>query len=755
MTRFEDKAGWSTEAGLEAAPTPDVAAGEALGPQDIIDVTDRLRPDGSLDWRPPPGRWTVLRFGWSLVGRQNHPASPEGTGLEVDKLSARHVRAYADAYLGEYEATLGKAMMGARGLGLMLTDSYEAGAANWTDDMPAQFARLRGYDPRSWLPTVTGRVVGSAAQSDAFLWDFRQAIGALMASEHYDELSRGLHARGMKRYGEAHEGGRQMLVDGMRAKRSADIPMGAAWTTLNRSRSTQPEYYDADLRESASAAHVYGQNLVACEAFTQAFDLYSFAPEQLKPFADRMMSNGVNRFVIHTSVHQPVEGPGPGVSLGGYGQFFTRKETWAEMAGPWVSYLARSSWLLQQGRNAADVAWFYGEDSNITALYREAVPVMPDGFAFDFVNADAVLTLLSVKDGRVISPSGASYAVLALGPETRRMSLAVLRKIAGLVEAGAVVAGARPVELPGLGEDAGEFRRLADRLWGGGPVGRGRVFASLDLAAALTALRLAPDVGWSRLAAAGGLHFVHRETAEGPVYFLSARDQPAQTVEVSFRVSDRAPQLWRADTGTVEDVGYRVENGRVVASLSLNANDAVFVVFNAPARPEGRPVAREQTAVMASLDGPWTLNFPAGQGAPEAVALPKLISWTEHADAGVRYFSGTGTYRTTFSLPVVGEGRVVLDLGSVKAIAEVIVNGKPVGHAWRPPFQVDVTEAVRTGVNRLEVRVANLWPNRMIGDKQPGAAKYSSATTDPFEAGSLLMASGLLGPVRVLGVTRG
>ena len=743
VTRFEDKAGWSSEAGLEAMPTLPVEAGMALAPQDIVDLTGLMRPDGTLDWRAPEGRWTVLRFGWSLTGRQNHPASPEGTGLEVDKLSRKHVRAYADAYLGEYEATVGRAMMGARGLGLMLTDSYEAGIANWTEDMPVQFARLRGYDLRPWLPALAGRVVGSAQESDAFLWDFRQTIGALMASEHYDELSRALHERGMKRYGESHEGGRQMLVDGMSAKRSADIPMGAMWTTINRSGSTRPENYDADLRESASVAHVYGQNLTACEAFTQAFSLYTFAPEQLKPFADRMMSNGVNRFVIHTSVHQPVDGPGPGVSLGGYGQFFTRKETWAEMAGPWISYLSRSSWLLQQGRFVADVAWFYGEDSNITALYRDALPPIPEGHAFDFVNADAVLNLLSVKGGRVTTPSGMSYAVLALGPETRRMSLPVLRKIVALAEAGAVVVGARPVEPPGLGDDAAEFERLADRLWSSGGRGRGRVFPILDLEAAFEALRIELDVR----CADARLQFVRRDTAEGPIYFLSARSQPAQEVEVSFRQTGRAPQLWRADDGTVEDLGYRVENGRTV----------VFVVFNQPARPGGRAVQRDEVEVLTTLEGPWTLAFPEGRGAPGVVTLPKLVSWTEHSDPGVRYFSGMATYVTQFNAPATrsGSGRVVIDLGAVKQIAEVRLNGKPVGYAWRPPFQVDVTDAITAGMNTLEVKVANLWPNRMIGDKQPGATvRYSSATTDPFEAGSPLLPSGLLGPVRLLQVRK-
>jgi hypothetical protein len=252
--RFEDKAGWSSAMGLGGEATPDVAADAVIRHSDVIDLTDRLKPDGTLDWTPPAGRWVVLRYGYSLTGRQNSPASDEGTGLEVDKLSGEHVKAYADAYLGEYEKAVGPELMGKRGVQALVTDSWEAGSANWTEKMLAQFQVRRGYDPRPWLPVLSGRVVESAAASDAFLWDFRKTIGDLIADEHYGTLSGALHARGMKRYGESHETGRAFVGDGMQVKKSADVPMGATWTEVPVTN--DPHSYDADIRESASVAHL-------------------------------------------------------------------------------------------------------------------------------------------------------------------------------------------------------------------------------------------------------------------------------------------------------------------------------------------------------------------------------------------------------------------------------------------------------------------------------------------------------------------
>ncbi|MDQ2667601.1 MAG: discoidin domain-containing protein [Gemmatimonadota bacterium] len=744
VNRFEDKAGWSTAPELESVPTPDAPANAVVRRSDVIDVTARLKSDGTLDWTPPAGRWRLIRLGWSLIGTTNRPASPEATGLEVDKLSRNHVRAYLDDYLASYKSAVGAGMMGKRGIRYMLTDSYEGGSANWTDAMTAEFTRRRGYDPRPWFPALVGYVVDNAEASDGFLWDFRRTLGDLISDNHYSELSRGVHERGMGRYGESHEVRRAFIGDGMEVKKTADIPMGATWY----GRINGPGDMLPDIRESAAVAHLYGQNLVAAESFTVSGNTYAIAPEMLKPMADRMMANGLNRFVIHTSVHQPLDSIGPGLSLGRFGEWFTRKETWAEQAGPWIEYLARSSQMLQQGRFAADVAWFYGEDDNITSLYANRMPVVPAGYAWDFINGDAVRNLLTVKNGRLVTPSGMSYRVLALDPVSPRMTLATLRRLRDLVRAGAVVAGTRPPASPSLADNAAEFTRIADALWSE-KGGAGRVYPTVE--AAVSALQIAPDVD---MGSDTSIAVVHRTLRDGEVYFVANLGDAPVSSDLGFRVAGKAPELWRADDGSITPASYRTAGGHTVVPVSLLGHDAVFVVFRKRATASSRVVAEPVTTTVATLTAPWTVKFPADRGAPGSITLRDLASWTDNANDGVKYFSGTASYVTTLDVSPAwreGDARLLLDLGSVKNVAEVLVNGRSAGIAWKAPFRVDVTDLARTGANTVEVKVSNLWPNRLIGDKQPNVARtYAFAVNDPFTATSPLLASGLLGPVRVI-----
>src|SRR5882724_1616923 len=500
VNRVEEKAAFTPlAADLASAPTPAFPAHDAIAKSDVIDLTSKMHADGTLDWTPPSGRWTVLRLGYSLLGITNHPASPEGTGLEVDKLDPVAVKSYTNTYLDNYKSAVGD-LMGKRGLRYVISDSWEAGAQNWTDNLIPEFTKRRGYDPRPWLPVLTGRIVESSDASDRFLWDFRHTLSEMLAEYHYDLTTAMLHERGMGHYGESHESGRAFIGDGMEVKRTNDVPMAAMWTQkpgINK----ELYGYDADIRESASVAHIYGQNLVAAESMTASSGAWAWSPETLKPTADKELAMGLNRFVIHTSVHQPLIDKAPGLALGPFGQWFTRNETWAEEAKAWITYLARSSFLLQQGHFAADVAYFYGEDSNLTAIFGDHLPDVPSGYNYDYFNADALIHKLSVSKGVLSTPSGMSYRILALDPRSQHMSLPVLRKIRDLVEAGAVVVGAKPTSTPSFSGNDTEFHAITDRLWGSGKsagtsqvtTGRGKVFGAAKINEALEALKIAPD----------------------------------------------------------------------------------------------------------------------------------------------------------------------------------------------------------------------------------------------------------------------
>jgi len=749
---FEAKAGFEILPeyyDLDGNVGPDVGG---IAPAQVIDLSDRMRPDGSLDWTPPNGHWRIVRLGYSLTGKVNHPATFEATGLEVDKYDRRAVRAYLEHYLGMYRDVVGPELMGRRGVQALLTDSIEFGASNWTPGLLDHFKRLRGYDAKPFLPALTGAIVGSRQQTEAFLYDFRRTLGDLLASEHYGVVAEVAHEHGLKVYGESLEGTRVALGDDMQLRKYADYPMAALWT-FARDRFAKPSYL-ADMKGAASTAHFYGKTAVAAESLTSALTPWGHAPSDLRRIVDLEFASGINRPVIHTSVHQPLDDKQPGLSLSFFGQYFNRHETWAEMARSWVDYIARNSFLLQQGRDVADVAYFHGEDAPLTQVF----PDVPTRYAYDFVNSDMLLNGLQVKGSEFTSPGGARYRVLYLGGSSARMTLPVLRRLAAFAEAGATIVGEAPKESPAYNENGDEYRALVKRLWSGNAsteVGKGRVIASRDVEASLASLGVEPDLSLVNGAPDSQVLFVHRRLDDADIYFVNNRQNRPETFEGRFRVQGRTPELWRADTGSVEPLSYRTAGGVTVVSLEMDAEDSFFVVFRKPAAADSAQVQKPRSTPVLTIEGPWDVAFQPGRGAPAGTQLSALSSLSEQADPGIKYFSGVATYAKRISLPkgVKPGQQLTLDLGQVGDVAEVLVNGRSAGTAWHAPYQVAIGHLLRAGSNDIEVRVANLWVNRLIGDAQSDAKKITFVTIGTYRADAPLRPSGLMGPVRLLADT--
>lgn len=754
INRFETKAGFlvvDDYYGLDAHVGPDL---KGVAPTDVMDISAHMKSDGTLDWTPPPGRWRIVRFGYSLLGKTNHPAPPEATGLEVDKFDRRAVREYMEHYIGMYKDAAGADLVGSRGVRAILTDSIEIGASNWTPGLIDHFRRLRGYDPTPYLPTLIGTIVGSRQQSDAFLHDFRRTLGDLMASEHYGTVAQVAHEHGLKVYGEALESERLSLGDDIDMRKYADYPMAALWTY--RREDGPRDKYRADMKGASSTAHVYGKTVVAAESMTSVLAPWGHAPADLRRIIDLEFAHGINRPVVHTSVHQPLDDKRPGLSLMIFGQYFNRHDTWAEMAKPWVDYIARNSYLLQQGRDVADVAYFYGEEAPVSALATEPFfPDAPTRYAYDFVNADALLNVLNVEGGDLVAPSGARYKALYLGGTSEKMTLSVLRRLAALAEAGATVIGHAPHGSPSLKDDPAEYAALVKKLWSQAPtieVGRGRVIASKDPESVLVSLGVSPDFSYTSKDTDSEVMFVHRKLNDGDLYFVNNRKNRDERLDARFRVTGHAPELWRADTGAVEPLSYRIDGDTTAVALDMRAEDSFFVVFRKPTNQMSATFDKPRYSPVMTLNGSWDVSFEPNLGAPASVKLDALASLTEHADPGVKYFSGTSTYSKSFSLPKgTKPGQpLVLDLGAIGDVAEVRVNGQLVGTVWHAPYQLDIGKAVRKGSNQLEVKVANLWVNRLIGDAQPEAKKVAFTTLPTYRADAPLRPSGLLGPVRLL-----
>ncbi|MBQ7268810.1 MAG: glycoside hydrolase family 2 [Bacteroidales bacterium] len=742
VNHAEEKGGFASAYDVERFPTPPAPQEDIT--RETIDLTQHYR-DGILNWNAPEGRWRIYRFGASLTGKMNHPASPEATGLEVDKLDPAAWKRYFHDYLDAFREAAG-GMMGKRGIRYLLSDSYEAGFQNWSPRLLHEFRSRRGYDAALWLPSLDGVIIRSSEETDRFLWDWRRTIGELY-EENYALMSEIVQKDyGMEGcYIEAHANGRTFNADGMSVKRTALYPMSEMWVPGKVSSKDRIPEGQSDIRESASVAHIYGQNRVAAESLTaiglerQAWTYY---PANLKRTADLEFGAGVNRLVIHDSAHQPLDDKFPGLGLGVYGQWFNRHECWAEQAGAWVDYLSRTSYLLQQGRFVADILWFYGENTNITALYSHARPPVPDGYNFDYVNPEALLNEISSENGRLLARSGMEYRLLCIDPGIKKMTLPLLEKLVSLAESGAVVCGPLPESSPSLSDSGEDFMVLLERARA-----CPTFLCGASCLEALGHCGIAPDVDWH---GEKDLNFVHRHLSGAEIYWVNNSTYTKRRVQLSFRCAGLIPEIWRPEDGQILPVSWRRDGNRTQMLLEMERDDAFFIVFRKPKSGEskrGRNLRTPTVIELIPVESPWSIEFQPGRGAPESIRTSALFDLSTSPSDSIRYFSGTAVYKTSFTLKRA-DGTVELDLGEVGCIAEVRINGRACGTLWKEPYKTDISAAVRDGDNLLEIRVTNLWPNRLIGDARlPKEQRLTYSPIPFYHADDPLLPSGLMGPV--------
>ncbi|ATC63389.1 glycosyl hydrolase family 2 [Nibricoccus aquaticus] len=742
--------------------TPAYTGDEIIDPARILDITSHLTADGLLTWDAPPGRWTILRLGHTPTGAKTKHGRPENMGLECDKLSAAAVRVQWENYVGVLLREV-KKVPGAKLSGIGI-DSNEHGSQNWTPDFLARFIRRRGYDLRAFLPVMMGRVVGSREQSDEILHDVRRTIADLMSDEYFGTFQKLCHAEGMTSTAQAPGIATCLPSDNIQAKGRTDIPMGEFWMTQTEGT--------IDCKEAASAAHVYGLPIAAAEAFTGSkADAH---PAMMKPFADAALALGINKFVVLASVHQPWDDRKPGVTEDRFYLPYQRHNTWWEDSTPFWDTLSRSSHMLRQGLPVADLLYHLGNDTPLKIATHRMRPAPPAGYDYDVCGDEVLLTRTRVENGRIVLPDGMSYRILVLAGG-RHLSLAAARHLQKLVTDGATVLGPLKPEgsasfSDGPAGDA-EVRRIADQLWGPGPLtargekttGLGRILWGHTPAEALSACNLAPDFSPTENLSSAKLLFTHRRTPDRDIYFVANHGTTGVNGHARFRVTGRIPERWNPETGDIATIdGWSETDGTTTVPLILEPHASTFIIFRAPTAPSAAqkppvpPALVQDTPLHASIAGPWSVHFTPGWGAPEKIELPQLSSWTDHTDPGVRHYSGSATYTCTFDLPALPPtGRVLLDLGNVAVIASIKLNNHDLGIAWKSPYALDATAALRPGRNTLEVRVANLWVNRLIADSAlPESERKTWVTWNPYKNADPLLPSGLLGPVTLRHLTR-
>lgn len=713
-------------------PTPLAVRMKPIAPEQVLNVSRFMNPAGAFAGSLPPGRWTLLRFGFTTTGSKNHPAQPEGEGLECDKFDAAAVEFQFEHALGriirEAGTNAGKAFKG------ILFDSFEGGYQNWSDAFPQDFQKLKGYDFLPFVPVLTGRVIGSAEESEAVLRDFRSAVNEIIATNYFGTMQRLAHRFGLKVYAEAQGGPLNPYL----CNRFTDVPMDEFWMP-----DAAPRF--ANMKQIASIVNVSGRSITAAEAFTAKPEdgRWLATPATLKAPGDCAFAAGINRFIFHTYVHQPYSDIAPGFTLGRYGTHFGRLNTWWPFAGAWLDYVARCQFLLQQGRTAADIVLFANEQ--LGASLSTKVAEAPAGFDLD-VAYPHDLVRMTCSDGLLRLPQGSTYRVLGL-PEKWSAELATLRQLDTLAAAGARIVGPAPASPAGwrdLREHNSEWTALVEKLWGNPKTKTAGKVPRQSPVQALQELGVAPECELAVEPAGATVRFIHRATADADIYFLANQSNAPVQVTARFRSGNRVPELWDAVTGQIADAPeYELNAGRARVPLALPANGSIFVIFRRSA-PAGVTAVKTPTNAAAPLSvpvtGPWQVRFQPDRRAPAEIRLDTLASWTQHRDPGVRYFSGIATYETRVNVAAdfkKANSRCVVRLGEVCDVAEVTLNGRRAGVAWTAPFEVDVTPWVRAGENTLQIAVANRWINRLIGDESlPPDARYEF-TGSKFTTGRL------------------
>ncbi|MGC9197848.1 MAG: glycosyl hydrolase [Acidobacteriaceae bacterium] len=592
--------------------TGELPKGSIIDPDSVIDLTAKMDSHGLLKWQAPAGNWTILRFGQTTTGAQNVPAPDGGLGLECDKYSKAAYDYHFNHFFGDMLPTLRS--LASVGSVTAVIDSYEVGMQTWTKDYPEEFQRRRGYDLRKYMPSLTGRAVGSGEVSDRFLWDIRRTDADLMDDYYYGRFVELCHQHGITAYAEPYSGG---PFEEMDAGSKLDVPMGEFWVGRGNQYS---------IKLASSIGHIFGKSIIAAESYTgnPVFTKWLQYPYAMKAQGDWMYTQGLNQFIFHAYAMQPHPTVQPGMTMGPWGWMHSRTNSWFSRESAWLQYVRRSQYMLRQGRLVADLVYFTGVEvpSNTPVWPDQLSPTPPPGYYYDVTNATGILNRMEVQNRQIILPDGMRYAVLIL-PEDRTITLQLLHKIRDLVYEGANLVGPKPNRVAGLNgypECDAELQRLADEIWGDvdglsvtqRAFNRGQVFWGEPLTAVLSKLNLKPDFECTSRSGDAPINYIHRRTEDADVYFLANRRRQSEDLVCTFRVENKRPELWNPETGDISPLSvYDLVAGGVRVPVTLGPAGSVFVVFRAAATSEPlQAITRNRETILTAKPFP---NLPPGR----------------------------------------------------------------------------------------------------------------------------------------------
>ncbi len=735
--------------------------------KEIIDITEYMAADGTLNWEVPQGAWTIMRFGRRNNGAITRPAPMPGLGFEADKMSAEAMKHHLENFMIPLIEKVQPDSTKQGGWKMIHMDSWEMGAQNWTDGFREKFKALKGYDPLPYLPVYTGMIVGDVEKSERFLWDLRMVSQELILQNHVQFFKDFGRKYGMGLSIEPYDMNPNTDLD---LGSFADVPMAEFW---NKGFGFSTGF---STFEATSIANLYGRSVLAAEAFTSHLVAWKSHPGSIKNQNDWAFCSGINRLMYHTFAHKTIPGDHyPGMTMGPYGVHWDRGQTWWDMSGAYHQYVARSQAILQHGRGTADVLYLIGEgaphvflppssavegnayleehtefgfdaetDAIVEAEGNSKKEFMPDrkGYNFDGCSPRILRERAQVENGKVVFEGGASYEILVL-PQISSMTPELLAKIESLVQQGATIIGHPALQSPGLTNypdcDA-DVKALSEKMWGSLKIpvqetevayGKGKIlwggayskpdgdelYTNYETTAKyLNSIGVKPD-----FKADGTVRYIHKKMPGTDLYFVSNRTNAKTKVDCEFRVRDAYPELWNPMTGAIRALPeYKVKDGTISIPLQFEEYEAYAIVFNNATK--GKAKAGEKNFYskkeVQTIDGSWEVAFDPNWGGPEKVTFDKLENWIDRPEEGIKYYSGKAVYTKTFDCELAGSHeKLFLNLGHVGVMARVKLNGKDLGIVWTTPLEVEITDAVQEKNNQLKIEVVNLWGNRLIGDE--------------------------------------
>lgn len=724
---------------------------------EIRNLTNNLDKDGVLRATLPEGNWTIMRFGYTSTGAVNIPASEEGTGLEVDKFSREAFKLHYENYVTNVINKVAEVAPNA--LQTIEIDSYEVGAQNWTHDYHDKFKARYGYDLLAYLPLFAGKFVDSPQTSEDVLWDTRDFNNHLITENYYGYFTELAHQDGIKTYLEPYGSGPFNELD---VARQADLPMGEFWLDNNNFR----------ISASSSTANIYDKPIVSAEAFTQfPGNNWLFHPAKGKADSDKSWALGVNQHVFHRFAHQANTHVMPGMTMNRWGAHIDRTQPWWSGAGEaWFEYIARGQHLLRQGQAVSDILWYLGDASPTVCPEKDALfPVLPTQINYDCLNTD-VLLKLDIHSGKMRLPHGTEYKILVLNNH-HTLTFKSVQKIYQLAKQGAVIIGDPIQRLAGRNHSKAqlaEFNKMVDEIWAQPTTYN--IALNLDtshghsgehIGKQQSATRL---IDWQKiyqthdwqfdLSIAGleQFYFTHRRHNQQDIYFIYNDSDKARILDASFNVQGKIPELWDAKTGKIKKLAAFSSDGKMTrVPIKLAENESAFVVFSESSKgvnsvaPEivltqGTELELNQQNQIKifesqpdnlSVSGAWQVAFNEFYGHDKTYHFNQLTDWKLHPEQAIQNYSGTAIYRKTIQVPsrfIEDDLRLTLDLGQVSIAASVTINDKFVGTTWIQPHQLDISKYLQAGENKLEIKVANLWVNRLLADaKLPDTSGFKIA----------------------------